>query len=477
MGVVKTITIDPVTRVEGHGKVSIFINDQSQVESAQFHVQEFRGFEKFCEGRMVWEMPVITPRICGICPVSHHLAAVKACDDLLKTELPPVALMLRELMHMGQTIHSHALHFFYLAAPDFLFGIGAAPEQRNVVGIAQTNPDLAKQAIRLRQIGQNLVERVGGRAIHPVAAIPGGMSKALTHKERFESLNDIREALSLARMAVELSRQLLEQNAGLVAEFPDIETMYIGLVKNGAVELYDGEVRLHDADGKPVTSFAPALYLDHIAEHVETFSYTKFPYYRELGWPDGIYRTGPLGRLNVADRMATPLAHEAFKSFKALGYGKPVHGSLYTHYARMIEVLYAVERAQELLEDNQIISQDVRTQVWRQAGEGVGVIEAPRGLLIHHYWADDSGKLEKANIIVATAHNNGAINKLVTQVAAKYLSGTGEPKEEFLNMIEVAIRCYDPCLSCSTHQVGKMPLWVEIRDQKGELVQELRRDA
>lgn len=465
----KVITIDPVTRVEGHGKVTIHLDKQGQVQESHFHIQEFRGFEKFCQGRMAWEMPIITTRICGICPVSHHLASVKACDDLFQVTIPPAAAKLRELMHMGQFIHSHALHFFYLAAPDLLFGLDAAPEERNVVGVIKKDAVLGKKAIRLRQIGQNIIERVGGRAIHPVSAIPGGMSKSLSHEDRFETGRELREALELAQEALNLVKQVNEQYKDLIPVFAAYQTNYMGLVKAGALELYDGSLRLIDQQGQLLEEFAPRDYLEYIGEKTVANSYLKFPFYKKFGWPQGIYRVAPLARLNVADRISTPLANQELAGFKALGQGYPVQESLYYHYARLIELLYAVERAQQLIEDDEIVSKEVRVPVNRQAGEGVGVIEAPRGTLIHHYVADDLGKLENVNIIVATAHNYAAMDLAVNSVAQKVLNGV-EVTEALLNQVEMAIRCYDPCLSCSTHQLGKMPLNLEIVNASGEVV-------
>ncbi|HEX3031889.1 MAG TPA: Ni/Fe hydrogenase subunit alpha [Bacillota bacterium] len=472
----KVITINPVTRVEGHGKVTIHLDDQGNVQESHFHIQEFRGFEKLCQERMVWEMPIITTRICGICPVSHHLASVKACDDLLGITVPPAAAKLRELMHMGQVIQSHALHFFYLAAPDLLFGLDAPAEQRNVVGVLQQDPVLGKKAIRLRQIGQDIIERVGGRSIHPVSAIPGGMSRPLSHSDRFASIQDLKEALVLAKEALALIKQVNEQYKALIPDFASFPTAYMGLVKEGALELYDGTLRLIDAQGEKLEEFDPRSYLDYISEKSVANSYLKFPYYKKAGWPDGTYRVAPLARLNVAERITTELANLELAEFKALGRGKPVQESLYLHYARIIELLYAVERASQLLEDDEIVSTEVRIPVNRQAGEGVGVIEAPRGTLIHHYVADDYGKLEKVNIIVATAHNYAAMDMAVNSVAKKVLTGT-EATETLLNQVEMAIRCYDPCLSCSTHQLGKMPLQVEIVGAEGDLIRRVTREV
>ncbi|HNT29334.1 MAG TPA: Ni/Fe hydrogenase subunit alpha [bacterium] len=464
-----TITIAPVTRVEGHGKVTIHMNDAGEVEESHFHVVEFRGFEKFCEGRLLSEMPVITTRACGICPVSHHLAAAKACDDALGVEIPPAAKKLRELMHMGQMMHSHALHFFFLAAPDFILGPDADPAMRNVVGLVGADPELAKKAITLRRIGQEIVTRVGGRKIHPVTAIPGGMSKPLTHEERYESLQEIDEAISLAQLGLEVGKSLFEKYADLIPNFAVIKTNYMGLVKKDNLELYDGTLRLIDAEGNELEQFDPKDYLKHIGEHVEDWSYLKFPFYKKLGWPNGVYRVAPLARLNVAKSISTPLANQELKVFKKLGNGGPVHETLYFHYARLIELLYAAERAKELLEDDEIVSKHVRVKTERKEGEGIGVIEAPRGTLIHHYQVDAMGKVVKANLIVATIHNNPAMDRSVNEVAKKFVKGN-QISEGALNMVEMAVRCYDPCLSCATHAVGQMPLSLELYDAGGTLV-------
>ncbi len=469
-----TLTIEPVTRIEGHGKVTIHLDENGNVTESHFHIQEFRGFEKFCEGRMVWEMPVITTRICGICPVSHHLAAAKACDDLLGVEIPPAAKKLRELMHMSQMIHSHALHFFYLAAPDLLFGPDASPEQRNVIGILNANPDLGKKAIRLRQIGQASIEKVGGRSIHPVSAIPGGMSKPLSHEDRYIMLKEMDEALELAKLALGVAKEVNDKYRDLIPRFASFKTKYMGLVRDGALELYDGILRIKDENGNLMEEFEPKDYLNHIAERTEDWTYLKFPYHKKSGWPAGVYRVAPLGRLNVADRISTPLADAELKEFKQLGGGQPVQDSLYYHYARIIELLYAVERAKELLLDDDIVSREVRVSAARRAGEGVGVIEAPRGTLIHHYQADDMGKLEKVNIIVSTAHNYASMDRAVNEVARLVLKNE-KVEEPLLNQVEMAIRCYDPCLSCATHQIGKMPLEIQIVKHNGEIAGTIRR--
>lgn len=472
----RTITIDPVTKIEGHGKVTIQLDDSGNVTESHFHIQEFRGFEKFCEGRMVWEMPVITTRICGICPVSHHLASAKACDDLFGVEIPPAAKKLRELMHMCQMIHSHALHFFYLAAPDLLFGLDAPPEQRNVIGVLNANPDLVKKAIRLRQIGQASIEKVGGRSIHPVTAIPGGMSQPLSHENRYLMIKEMSEALNLAKLALSAVKDVNLKYSSLIPQFASFKTKYMGLVKDGALELYDGTLRLVDEEGSLIKEFEPRNYLEHIAEHTEDWTYLKFPYLKKSGWPAGVYRVAPLGRLNAADRISTPIADAELKEFKQLNGGQPVHDSLYYHYARIIELIYAVERAQELLENDEIVNKEVRVSVARCAGEGVGVIEAPRGTLIHHYQADDLGKLERVNIVVSTAHNYSAMDKAVNEVAKMVLKNN-KVEESLLNQVEMAIRCYDPCLSCATHQMGKMPLEIQIVNPGGDIAKTVRRDG
>jgi NAD-reducing hydrogenase large subunit len=471
----KTIKI-PISRVEGHGKVTIQLNDKNEVEESHFHVLEFRGFEKFCEGRLLSEMPVITTRICGICPVSHHLASVKACDEVLGVDIPPTAKMLRELMHMGQFIHSHSLHFFYLAAPDLILGPFSDPAKRNIVGLIEANPELAKKAIRLRQIGQNIVDRVGGRSIHPVTAIPGGMSKPLKHEDCFAIRKEIIEAIELTQLAIKVGKDIFEKYSDIIPKFAPIKTKYMGLVKDGNLELYDGTLRIVNETGTILDEFDPRNYLDYLGERVEDWSYMKFPFYKKLGFPEGVYRVAPLARLNVANAINTPLANKEFIEYKKLGNGGPIHETLYYHYARLIEMFYAVERAQELIYNDEIVNEDVRVQVERRAGEGVGVIEAPRGTLIHHYWADDSGKIEKANLIVATAHNNSAIDMSVNSVAKEFVKGD-KIEEGALNMIEMAVRCYDPCLSCATHAIGQMPMVINLLAADGTILDTVKRGA
>ncbi len=469
------VTIEPVTRIEGHAKVTIHLNDAGKVEHAYMHVNEFRGFEKFCEGRMVFEMPYITPRICGICPVSHHLAAAKTADAVMGCPPPRPATLLRDLMHMGQIIQSHGMHFFELAGPDLLLGFDADPATRNVVGLIQANPELAVKAVQLRKFGQEIIHLLGGRRIHPVFAVPGGVNKSLKPAERDAILAGIDQSIETIQVGLQLIKGWAEQNMEDINKFAVLRSGYFGMVtpQNG-LELYDGQIRLIDADGGELEKFDGANYLDYIAEHVENWSYLKFPYYKKLGWPGGVYRVGPLGRCNASDLIHTPLANEELKRFKGLNGGKPVENTLYYHYARLIETLFAAERVRVLLDDPDIMSTDILNTRHDFKGEGVGVIEAPRGTLFHHYWAEPSGQITRVNLIVATGHNNWAMSTAVDSVAKTYITGP-EIREGLLNRVEAAIRAYDPCLSCSTHAVGQMPMVVEMVDPQGNIIQTVTR--
>lgn len=472
----KKITINPVTRIEGHARVTIFLNDEGQVDEAYLHIDQFRGFEKFSEGRYFAEMPIITPRICGICPISHHLASAKATDEILGINIPRPAKLLRELIHMGQIIQSHSMHFFELAGPDLILGWDADPRIRNVVGLIQANPELALKAVKLRKFGQRIIELVAGRRIHPTFAIPGGVNQALDSKAREEILSGIDEMISYIKEGISIATDWIEKNKEECERFATFKSGYMGLIKDdGSLELYDGKIRFMDKNGNVVNDFVDKDYLKYIGERVEDWSYLKFPFYKPFGWPEGVYRVGPLGRLNASDLISTPIANEYMKEFKKINNGKPVEGSLYFHYARLIETIYGLERAREILEDKDSLSTDVLAIGKPTNHEGIGVIEAPRGTLIHHYWVDEKGTIEKVNLIVATGHNNWAMSKSVESVAKGFIDGKNL-KEGMLNRVEGAIRCYDPCLSCSTHAIGKMPLLIEIYDNNGNLINFVKRD-
>lgn len=465
----KKITIRPVTRIEGHAAVDILLDDKGRVKETYFHVEELRGFERFCQGRKVWEMPRITSRICGICSVSHHLASAKTCDNLFGVEIPETAALLRELMHMGQIIHSHSLHFFFLAAPDLLVANG--PELRNIVGIVKSDPALAKKAIQLRKMGQDIIHATGGKAIHPVTAIPGGITKSLSKEEREKIEKDLKIGLEISKLGVGVIKQFVEKNLDMVRNFADIKTGYMGLVNNGNLEMYDGKIRLIDNRGKKLEEFDGPKYLDYVGEHVENWSYLKFPFYKKAGWPKGIYRVGPLGRTNVCDRISTPVANGMLNEFRK-AFGCPASPVLLYNYARMIETVYAAERAQELVANEKIIGNNLRTKFEMKAGEGVGVIEAPRGTLYHHYKADDKGNVTRVNLIVSTVNNNPGMNLCVKEAVMQYVHGK-EIDERALNKVEMAIRAYDPCLSCATHAIGQMPFKFDIYDSEGRKISEV----
>lgn len=473
----RKITVEPVTRIEGHAKITINLNDDGNVDHAYMHVNEFRGFEKFCEGRMYFEMPQITPRICGICPVSHHLASAKANDALVGATPPRPALLLRELMHMGQIIQSHGMHFFELAGPDLLLGFDSDPATRNVVGLIQANPELATKAVMLRKFGQEIIRMVGGRKIHPNFCVPGGVNKALSVADKDAILATFDENLATVKVGLEIIKEWAEKNQEMIDEFAVFKTGYGGLVTDkGSLELYDGQMRISNQEGEIWAQFDAANYLDYIAEHVEPWTYLKFPYYIPEGYPGGSYRVGPLGRLNMIDQIDTPLAQEEFLAYRAMNDGKPIENTLHYHYARLIETLFCMEKVRELCEDEDITSTELVNTTRDYQGEGVGMLEAPRGTLIHHYQADENGKLDKVNLIVSTGHNNFAMTHAVDSVAKTYIKN-GDVREGLLNRVEAAIRAHDPCLSCSTHAVGQMPMDVEIKDADGRLVQNLRRDA
>lgn len=470
----KKISIEPITRIEGHARVTIHLDDAGEVENAYFHVDQFRGFEKFTQGRMYYEMLQITPRICGICPVSHHLASAKTCDMIAGVDPPRPAALLRELMHMGQTIQSHAMHFFHLASPDLLLGFDADPKIRNIVGVIGINPELALKAVKLRTYGQEIIRMLGEKRVHPVFAVPGGVNHALSQEDRDLMLSQIDEMISYLQEGMTVAKGWIEANIDIVENFAVFPSGYMGLVNDGALELYHGKVRLIDKDGNLCELFDGSDYLDYIGEHVEDWSYLKFPFYKKMGWPAGAYRVGPLGRCNVAKQISTPLAGAEFKNFKAIGNGKPVEGSLWYHYARLIEAIYAVERAKEILEDPEILSKDIRAMGGEPKLEGVGCLEAPRGTLFHHYKVDENGKLLKVNLIIATGHNNWAMSKSVEEVAKQFVDGNNLT-EGMLNRVEVAIRAYDPCLSCSTHALGQMPIMLELYNSDGRMVARVSR--
>jgi len=470
------ITIEPVTRIEGHARITLHLNEGGEVERSYLHVDEFRGLEKFSEGRPYFEMPQITQRICGICPVSHHLASAKTCDAIWGAAPTRPAVLLRELMHMGQFVQSHGMHFFYLAGPDFVLGFDADPAVRNVFGIISANPALALKAVGLRRFGQQIIERLGGKRVHPNFAVPGGVNTPLNSRDRDRIAAEIETQLGAALEGVGLLTDWVEKNRDLALSFASFPSNYMGLVDaKGGLTLYDGQIRVCGPDGERIDQFKPEDYLQHVAEHVEPWSFLKFPYYRKQGWPLGAYRVGPLGRLNVVDRIGTSLANEEFKRFRQLNNGRPVEGSLFYHYARLIEVIYALERIEQLLSEPDILSTDIRAYgPGGRRERGVGVIEAPRGTLVHDYRVDANGLLTRVNLIVATGHNNWAMNQAVESVAKAFVRGPTVP-EGMLNRVEAAVRCYDPCLSCSTHAVGKMPLELTMVRPDGRVLARVAR--
>lgn len=477
MAYVEKITIDPITRLEGHGKVTIYLDENGDVAQARFHVTQFRGYERFCQGRPLEEMPIITQRICGICPVSHQLASAKACDAILGVEIPETARLLRELLHLGQYIQSHALHFFHLASPDLLLGWDCEPLRRNIAGLVKEFPEVALKGIALRKFGQEIIRALGGKKVHPVFAVPGGVTDPLSPHNRDRLLEGFQEAFEAQRVAMELFLRWWEENQDEANSFASFPSNFAGLVDaEGSLALYDGKVRVCDDKGNVVEEFCGSDYLEFIGEMVEDWSYLKSPFFRPLGYPKGGYRVGPLARIQVCAGIPTPKAQACLQELKKRAPSWPVHGSLYYHWARLIELLHALERAQELLLHERICSTDIRITRSRPLREqGVGVVEAPRGILIHHYTVDEHGVIRGVNLVVATGHNNLAMNMAVEEVARRYIKGRNV-SEGILNRIEGAIRCYDPCLSCSTHAAGQMPLVVRIVGCDGQVLGELRRD-
>jgi F420-non-reducing hydrogenase large subunit len=483
----REISINPITRLEGHGNISIFLNDVGEVENAYLKIPELRGFEKFCVGRRAELMPILTTRICGVCPVAHHFASVKALDAAFNVEPPSAAKKLRELMYAGYLIYDHTLHFYYLGGPDFIVGPDAPPEKRNILGVIEkAGMDVAKEIIKHRAYGQKITEILGGKATHPVCGLPGGISKPLSEEKRQEIERMAASSVEFAKFTLKLFHDIVLGNSKYVdmikSDAYTMKTYYMGMVDdNNKVNFYDGKIRVVDPNGSEFLKFEPKDYLTHISEHVEEWTYAKFPFLKQVGWKDqvygpdsGVYRVGPLGRLNASDGMATPLAQAEYEAmYQTLG-GKPVHGTLAFHWARLIELLYAAERDMELVKDPEITSTNVRNKPG-EPGEGVGVVEAARGTLYHHYMLDEDALVKDVNMIVATTNNYPAICMSIRD-AAKGLIHGGKVDQGLLNMVEMAFRAYDPCFACATHYaVGQMPLTVNIYNSRKKLVKTLQR--
>ncbi len=464
------IIIDPVTRIEGHSKISIHLDDQGRVEEAYFHVTQFRGFEKFCEGRPYYEMPSLMARICGICPVSHLLASAKACDAILAVRIPENATRLRRLLNLAQIVQSHALSFFYLSSPDLLLGMDSDPADRNIFGVLRAHPEQARDGIHLRQFGQQIIEDLAGKRIHPAWVVPGGVSAPLSAAHRDRILHDIPDAIAIAVRTLDWFKSTMERFREEIRTFANFPTLFMGLVgADGAPEYYDGKLRFLDAGSHIIADqIDGADYDAHIAEIAHPWTYLKTSFYKPLGYPEGVYRVGPLARLNLIDRCDTPRAGQEWAEFRELDRGA-VLSSFYYHYARLIEILYSLEKMEQLLQSPDVLDTNVRAHARVNNFEGVGVSEAPRGTLIHHYKVDRDGLITWANLIIATGHNNAAMNRGVLQVARQFVHGN-KLSEGMLNRVEAVIRTFDPCLSCSTHAGGRMPLDIELRDAQGAVV-------
>ncbi len=471
----QTIIIDPVTRIEGHSKITISVDDHGDVVDAHFHVTQFRGFERITQGRPVHEMPALMARICGICPVSHLIASSKAVDDIMAVEPTPTGADLRRVINLGQIVQSNALSFFHLSSPDLLFGFDGDPAKRNIVGVAQANPGLARDGIGLRKWGQQIIEWMGGKRIHPEGIVPGGMASQLTPETRDRILAGVPEAIAATERAIAWYKSDMVRWEEEASTFGNFRSAFMGLVdRHGNVDHYGGWIRVVDADGHYLADKVdPKTFNDYIGEAVEPWSYLKSTYWKPMGYPDGIYRVGPLARLNVAERTGTPRADEELEKFR-WRVGRIAGSSFHYHYTRLIDTLHAIEKIEELLRGPDILSPHVRSVAGINRNEGIGVSEAPRGTLMHHYKVDDNGLVTWANLVIATGHNNMAMNRAVLQVARKHVKAD-RLEESMLNRVEAVIRCYDPCLSCSTHALGQMALRVQLLAPDGHVLSELVR--
>jgi NAD-reducing hydrogenase large subunit len=472
----KRITIEPVSRIEGHAKITIQLDDQGKVAGTEFHVTQVRGFEKFTEGHPFYEMPGITARICGICPISHLLASAKACDSIMAVRIPPAGQRLRELVHYAQMVQSHALSFFYLSSPDFLLGMESDPALRNVLGVIAAHPELARDGIELRKFGLMIVEGLAQERVHPSWIVPGGVAAPLAGAVRDRILADLPKAKDIADRTIKFFKAALDNYKEEIEFFGSFPTMYAGLVDaRGSLQFYDGGLRFRSATGEIVEDFTPAEdYSNWIGEASLRESYLKAPYFKPLGFPAGVYRVGPLGRLNAADRCGTPIADREFKEFHER-FGSPAHSAFLFHYARLIEIVYAIERIEALLADPRILDTHVRATAGVNSLEGVGMIEAPRGTLIHHYKVNEEGAITWANLIVATGHNNLAIGRSVQQVSEHFVDGK-KLNEGMLNRVSAVVRAYDPCLSCSTHAWGQPAMRIILKDAQGTILDQLASD-
>ena len=468
----KQLTIEPITRIEGHGKITITLDPDGQVADARLHVTQFRGFEKFCEGRPYTEMPSLVERICGICPISHSLASGKACDAILGVKVPAAAVKLRRLLNCGEFIQSHALSYFYLSSPDLLLGMDADPAQRNILGLLTAHPSFARDGIRLRQIGQKVIEAFAGKRIHPSWVVPGGVNAPLGAEHRDVLRGLVPEAVDITQRALGGLKKSFGQFKEEIRTFANFPTLFMGLVnEEGNLEHVAGRLRILDAKGRVVNEVSPDCYQEVIGEAAESHSYLKSPYYAPLGYPEGIYRVGPAARLNVCSGCGTPLADQEWAEFRDLERG-PVLSSFHNHYARLIEILFCLETMDRLLQDPEILSGRIRSMAQPNYAEGIGVVEAPRGTLVHHYRVDEHGLLTWANMIVATGHNSLAMNRGLLQVARRFLDGT-VLTDAAANRIQAVIRAFDPCLSCSTHALGRSLPLIEVLDADGRLLQSL----